>query len=64
MICAVMQVVSLPTLLKNNNHYITGVKINKNEGYFYLKWRDKFTVSNIWHEIQASMCQIFIFAVP
>ena len=34
------------TLLKNNNHYLTNVKINGNVGYYYLKWRDKFSV---WH---------------
>ena len=39
------------TLFENNNHYLTGVKINRNMECYYWKLRDKFTVSDIWHEI-------------
>ena len=52
------------TFKKNNNHYPTDVSINKNVVYYYLKRRDKFTVFDIWHEIQGFMCQISIFTVP
>ena len=41
----------ISTFLKNNNHYLTDVKINRKVGYYYLKWRVKFTVSDIWHAI-------------
>ena len=37
----------ISTLLKNNNHYLTDVKTNRTVGYYYWKWRDKFTVSDI-----------------
>ena len=48
-LCCVASFIS--TLLKNGNHYLTDVKIKRNMGYYYLKWRDKFTVSDIWHKI-------------
>ena len=35
------------TFKKNNNYYPTGVNINRNVGYYYLKRFDKFTVSDI-----------------
>ena len=41
----------LSTLLKNNNHYLIDVTLNRKVGYYYLKWRGKFTVSDIWHII-------------
>ena len=41
----------IKTLLKNNNHYLTDVKVNRNVDHYYLKWRGKFSVSDIWHEI-------------
>ena len=49
-ICVVLQVLSVH-FKKNNNHYSTDVKINRNVGCYYLKKRGKFTVSDIWHEI-------------
>ena len=39
------------TLLRNNDHYLTDVKLNRDVGYYYVKWRDKVTVFDIWHVI-------------
>ena len=51
----------LPIHFKNN-HYPTDVKMIRNEVYYLLKWRNKFTLLDIWHETYACMCQISIFS--
>ena len=46
---------------KKNNHHLADVKLNRNMSYYYLKWRDKSTMSDIWYKSLACMCQISNF---